>query len=212
MFKLVGLGAIMATMFACCCSMGTFLPDMLGANGPTSFQDLLQQADSSGEEQGASGPFFQATPEEGADSAGLSLFGHTLPEITNPLGETEIEIGQVGEITDIPQYPGAEAATGNVSIPGAVGLLMSRWKDDLEKEGVSYALYSTADTSRQVSEWYQSEMPGQGWKNEMAVDVQQGALLAFSNEQKEVSSLFYVFGDGDSGETMIFVLRSRENK
>jgi len=203
----------MALMFMCCCSMGTFLPDMLGANGPTSFQDLLEQADSADQTQGDSGPFFQATPQGSEGSAGGSLFGGQIPGIPNPLGETEVEIGKVGEITDIPPYPGAQAVTGNVSIPGAVGVLMGRWKDDLEKEGVAYALYSTGDTPGEVSEWYQAEMPGEGWKTEMAVAIpQQGALLAFSNEQKAVSSIFYVFGDSTSGETMIFMLRSRENK
>ena len=213
MFKMVGLGAIVALTFMCCCSMGTFLPDMLGANGPTSFQDLLEQADGADEEVGNSGPFFQSTPEGDSGTQGGSLFGEQFPGIQNPLGETKVEIGKVGEITDIPPYPGAQAVTGNVSIPGVVGGLMGRWRDDMEREGVAYALYSTRDTSSEVSEWYQGEMPDAGWKTEMAVAVpQQGALLAFSNERKAVSSILYVFGDDDSGETMIFMLRSRENK
>ena len=131
----------------------------------------------------------------------------------DPLVGTEIEIGSVGDISDIPGFPGAQAVTGNVNIPGAVGAIMGQWKDDLEKEGVAYALYSTGDTPGEVSAWYQAQMPGQGWKTEMALDIpQQGSILAFSNQQRVVSSIFYVFGDSDSGETMIFMLRSKDNK
>ena len=202
MFKLVGLGAVLALVFSCCCSMGTFLPEKLGQGGPTSFQDLLEQIE---EEPSDTYP---STSDDEEESDDAPLFGGKLPELPNPLGETEIEVGKMGQIGDLPVYPGAQPVSEKVSVPGALSALMGQWQTDLEGEGVAYALYSTSDTPAKVAGWYKTEMPQQGWKTEIALEgIMEGSVLSFSEASGDGGVLIYTFEDSESGRTLIFALR-----
>jgi hypothetical protein len=202
MFKIIGLGAVLALVFFCCCSLGTSLPERLGLGGPSSFQDLLEQIEDEPSET------YSSTSDDEEDSDDAPLFGGKLPVIPNPLGESEIDVGKLGQIGDVPVYPGAQPVSEKVSVPGAVSALMGRWSTDLEDEGVAYALYSTPDAAAKVAGWYKTEMTGLGWKTEMALEgILEGSVLSFSEASGDGGVLIYTFDDSESGRTLIFVLR-----
>jgi hypothetical protein len=202
MFKLFGLGAVLALVFFCCCSIGTSLPERLGLGGATSFQDLLEQIEEEPSDT------YSSTSDDEEESDDAPLFGGKLPELPIPLGETEIAVGKMGQIGDFPVYPGALPVSEKVSVPGALSALMGQWQTDLEGEGVAYALYSTSDTPAKVAGWYKTEMPQQGWKTEIALEgIMEGSVLSFSEASGDGGVLIYTFEDSESGRTLIFALR-----
>lgn len=202
MFKLIGLGAVLALVFFCCCSLGTFLPETLGLGGATSVQDLLEQIVDEPSDT------YPSTSDDEEESDDAPLFGGKLPNLPIPLGETEIEVGKMGQIGDLPVYPGAQPVSEKVSVPGALSAMMGQWQTDLEDEGVAYALYSTPDAPAKVTGWYKTEMPKQGWKTELALEgIMEGSVLSFSEASGDGGVLLYTFEDSESGRTLIFVLR-----
>jgi hypothetical protein len=209
MFKLVGLGAVLALVFCCCCSMGTYLPESLGQGGPTSWQDLFDNTQA--EDSDAQSSAEPSTSGDEGDVGGIPLLGDKLPNITSPVGETEIEVGQIGEIADIPVYPKAEPVSEKVNVPGALSALLGQWQSGMQEEGVAYALYSTSDAPTKVVAWYKTEMVSQGWKTEMALDIGDGSVASFSKSGQDGGALIYTFDDTESGRTTIFVLRGTKD-
>lgn len=207
MFKLVGLGAVLLLGLCCCCSMGTYVPESLGLGDPTSWQDLVDTTQT--EDSDASSSIEPSTSGDEDGSGGVPLLGDNLPAVPNPLaGGTELEVGQMGDIGDIPVYPNAEPVSEKVDVPVALSALMGQWRSGLQNEGVAYALYSTSDAPSKVASWYKTEMPNQGWKSEMALDgIGDGSVLSFSKSASGGSALIYTFNDEESSRTLMFILR-----
>lgn len=171
MFKLIGLGAMLAMVFACC-SLG----------GLTS---------------------------GGGDSPGIPLPGGNLP--IPGLGKTEVDLTQMGELGDVPIYPGAQSAGEKAELPALFGIFLEQFKAGLEKEGAGFGLYTTSDSVSAVTQWYQTQMPVNGWTATPGLEQAGGSgMLMFERKSDNSSLLILTFEDSDTKQTQIFLLRGQQ--
>lgn len=143
----------------------------------------------------------------GDKSPGLPLPGGKLP--IPGLGETEIDVTQLGELQGVPVYPNAQPLKQKVKLPGLAGALLGQFKANLASEGVEFGLYVTPDSVAQVTQWYKTQMPLNGWTATPGLGeaTEAGGMLIFSSADHNLFIL--AFEDSETKQTQIFLMRGK---
>ena len=138
--------------------------------------------------------------EEEAPTASPTVAAEETPERT-PTGE-------VGEVPDIPAYPGAsEVFTGTFTGAGAFPVPLT---GDIpigpeEFANVQYTVYQTSDSPEKVLDFYKKEF--KGWKEEWTFGMEQlgqkGEIVVWSKDDRNIAAWMAAFEE--EGTTSVVV-------
>ena len=147
----------------------------------------------------------EETPEGPPPSEGETPEGPPPSEGEPPEGPPP---GEVGELPDIPAYPGAEEVfTGTFTGGGGFPIPMIG-EGDLDPEdygAVQYAMYETSDSAGKVIDFYKKEF--KGWKEEWTFSMeeagQEGEIVIWSKDDAKLAAWLSAFED--EGTTSVII-------
>jgi len=115
--------------------------------------------------------------------------------------------------TTPPPSSGGGFTWNDMSIyPGASQIAKGSWMEPPQEEGklhkVEWKHYETSASQDEVFAFYQSAMPGKGWKQRMKMEAGELSWLIYTkNNEKDVAWVYV--GEGD-GKTMLHLMRGSE--